>query len=204
MNTKADKTKETSGQSLVELAITLPVLLLLFLGLIELGMAMRANLVLNNAVREAARLAGRGVYTSEQIAQQALNGLSQLPVQMSGPAVNTAIIVTCFAIPAFEDAGKPYGGATYSVYATGTVAYSSKLTPTVDYINKFREQNRQFNDQLVATHPDAVRGGHDIVFVELYYLHHQLLNAPLVEWVFPDPMVLYSKAMMRIGQAREY
>jgi hypothetical protein len=43
------------GQSLVEFAITLPVLLLLVLGTIDLGMGFKTYIVLTNAAREGAR-----------------------------------------------------------------------------------------------------------------------------------------------------
>ncbi len=43
------------GQSVVELAITLPILLLLMLGLVNLGILMQAQIVLTNAAWEGAR-----------------------------------------------------------------------------------------------------------------------------------------------------
>ena len=45
----------TAGQSVVELAITLPILLLLMLGLVNLGILMHAQIVLTNAAWEGAR-----------------------------------------------------------------------------------------------------------------------------------------------------
>jgi len=44
-----------TGQSVVELAITLPILLLLILGLVNLGILMQAQIVLTNAAWEGAR-----------------------------------------------------------------------------------------------------------------------------------------------------
>ncbi|MBM3120976.1 MAG: hypothetical protein FJZ97_02160 [Chloroflexi bacterium] len=44
-----------AGQSVVELAITLPILLLLMLGLVNLGILMHAQIVLTNAAWEGAR-----------------------------------------------------------------------------------------------------------------------------------------------------
>ena len=54
------QTQPARGQSLLEFALALPVLLILFLGLIEVALALRAQLVLTNANREAARYASRG------------------------------------------------------------------------------------------------------------------------------------------------
>ena len=50
------------GQSLVETALITPLLLLMFLGVIEVGWALRGYLVLLNANREATRFAARGAY----------------------------------------------------------------------------------------------------------------------------------------------
>ena len=50
------------GQSLVEMAIITPLLLLLFIGVVEVGWAIRGYVVLANADREATRFAARGLY----------------------------------------------------------------------------------------------------------------------------------------------
>lgn len=187
------------GQGLIELTLVLPVLLLLFLGLIELGLALRAQLVLVNANREAARFAARGTFTDQQIADRALVAFSgQLPVTTDGSGANTGIIITRFHIPA--DPGEQ---ATYDtpVYATGALTHTSKINPA-EYELALKTQNDAFNDQLLATHKDAVRTTNDVVVVEIYYYHNQLLHAPIVEWIFPEPMVLYSWTTMRIGANR--
>jgi hypothetical protein len=49
--------KKTSGQSLVEFALLLPLFLFLVMGLFEIGRAVLYFSVLNNAVREGTRLA---------------------------------------------------------------------------------------------------------------------------------------------------
>ncbi len=58
--------KRTRGQSLVELALTLPLLLLMFVGLIEIGATLRNYLVLVNANREGVRFAARGRWFDEE------------------------------------------------------------------------------------------------------------------------------------------
>jgi hypothetical protein len=50
------------GQSLVEMAIITPLLLLMFIGVVEVGWAIRGYIVLVNADREATRFAARGQY----------------------------------------------------------------------------------------------------------------------------------------------
>lgn len=51
-----------SGQSLVEMTVIVPLLLLMFLGLIEVGWAIRGYLVLLSTNRETVRFAARGEY----------------------------------------------------------------------------------------------------------------------------------------------
>lgn len=188
-----------AGQGLVELALTLPILLILFLGLIELSLALRAQLVLVNANREGARLAARGTFTDNEIAMHALNAFGgQLPATVQGPEANTGIIITRFHIP--EDPAKQAFYYT-PVYATGTLTMTSRISPA-ERLLALTTENNDFNQDLLEAHEDAVRGVHDLVYVEIYYYHKQLLHAPIVEWIFPEPIVLYSRTVMRVGAAR--
>ena len=61
-----------------------------------------------------------------------------------------------------------------------------------------------FNVDLLAAQPDAVRTMQDVIYVEIFYYHYEVLHAPIIEWVFPDPMVVYSMTTMRVGASRVY
>lgn len=52
--------KRENGQAMVELALILPVLLLILMGIIEFGFMFNSYLTLNNVSREAARYASLG------------------------------------------------------------------------------------------------------------------------------------------------
>lgn len=52
--------KDQRGQALVELALVLPVLLVLFMGTVEFGRIFHSYLVITNASREGARVAVLG------------------------------------------------------------------------------------------------------------------------------------------------
>ena len=102
--------KPTRGQSMLEFALVLPILLTLFLATIELALTLRAQLVLTNANREAARYASHGAFTDEQVAERAVASFAkQLPVTLSGPDANAGLIITHFHIPA-GDAEPRAGG----------------------------------------------------------------------------------------------
>ena len=186
--------KLARGQSLIEFVLALPALLILFLALIEMALAMRAKLVLTNANREAARYASQGTFTDEQVVERAVVSFAeQLPVSMSGPDANTGIIVSRFHVPvgADEEAEKTrYVSGTLN-YTTGggePMTTTSKLPD--DYIEKLVAQNKDFYTD------------HDVAVIETYYHHYQVLRAPLIEWVYPEPIVLYVRTAMRIASPR--
>ncbi|GLB31527.1 hypothetical protein LAD12857_34500 [Lacrimispora amygdalina] len=73
--------KKNSGQALVEMALVLPLLILLVCGIVEFGRIYNANLVVTNASREGARKAVVGGSDSEILsavntAAQTLNSAS--------------------------------------------------------------------------------------------------------------------------------
>jgi len=77
------KSKKSKGQSLVETALVLPILLLLLTGIIDFGMLFNNYLVVSNASREGARSAAIGS-TDEQISTVVHNVAASLdPVRLS-------------------------------------------------------------------------------------------------------------------------
>ena len=193
--------RESEGQSLVEMAIALPVLLLIFLGMIDLALILRAQLVLVNANREAARFGGQGFYTDEQIAQRAITAFAgQLPVQVTGLEANTDILITRFHVPSSSGGESRY---RTPIYYTGTLGHVSRFDPD-QMLADLKYKNDQFNQDLIDD-PDlgegAVRVTHDAVLVEIYYHHDLVFYAPLVERVFPRLVQLHSWTLMRIGRS---
>jgi hypothetical protein len=190
-----DSSRRARGQSLLEFALALPVLLILFLGLIEVALAMRAQLVLTNANREAARFASYGAFTDEQVVERTLIAFSdQLPVELNGPDANTGIIITRFHIPSGggqPEYEEPYitGTLTYANDAGTVFTETSEIEPA-SYALELKQQNEDFFT------------ANDVVLVETYYFHRQVLHAPLVEWFIPEPIVLYRRTAMRISRPR--
>jgi hypothetical protein len=181
------------------MALALPILLLMFLGLVELAFLLRANLVVVNANREAARYAARGKFTDEQIARRAVQAFSKrLPVETGGPDANTQIIITRFHCPPGDNAEVTYT----TPYISGTLGLESKIADLDAYADKLEGKHDEFNDELVRDQGDAARTEQDIVYVEIYYYHYEVLHAPVVEWLFPDPMVVYAHTVMRMMEGR--
>jgi len=103
------------GQSLVEMAIITPLLLLLFIGVLEVGWAIRSYIVLLNADREATRFAARGQYLDfgqteradigyDFVAAHTLDTMSeQLDFDVLSEDPNATLIVSHYLV----DTGKP-------------------------------------------------------------------------------------------------
>ncbi len=132
---KSDVTPD-KGQSLVEMAIILPILLMMMLGVFEVGWALRSYLVLANVNREITRFAARGIYLDFdsleadstdtcfsdavndpagigycKVVSHTISSLSnQLNMDFLGPSPNSSIIITYYDVepnPNFNCEGDP-------------------------------------------------------------------------------------------------
>jgi Flp pilus assembly protein TadG len=82
--------KNRSGAATVELAIVLPVLVTLFLGMCEVGRTINATMILQDAVAVGAREASIGQSTNSQIKQYVLNYLTTAGI----PTTNATVTVS--------------------------------------------------------------------------------------------------------------
>lgn len=193
--------RKEKGQSLVEVAVVLPVVLLLFIGMVEVGWAMHSYVTVATAAREATRFGARGNFDEEDIAEVALVALGALDVQLEGPDVNTTVIVTFVDID-------PTG--TYTVttpYITGTLPVTSSiLTGDLD-IAQVAADNAAFNQDpfhcpVESPPPCEVDSVNDLVVVEAFYEHVQMLGLPIVSNILSNPIPIYSRGLMRVGVSR--
>lgn len=202
MQSTADRRKNQTerGQGWIEFTLALPALVILFLGLVEVGLTMRAKLVLTNANREAARYASHGAFTDEQITERAIISFAeQLPARLTGEGANTSIMITRFHVPT--------GGAEAEVeshYITGTLTYttrSGEVRATPSKLGEKPEELLAYAQDLQLQNVDYLTTN-DVVIVETYYHHKQVLNAPFVSQFIPEPIILYERTAMRISRPR--
>lgn len=200
------------GQSLVETAILLPLLLVLFLGLIEVGFAMYNYITVAGANREAARLASRGRFPDETVAARVISaggsrhvaGVAEPYLRTTGDAPNTGIVITRVTIPA--ESGQDIQ-ITYHV--SGTISVGEVLQPIER--SHGRLDNMSHDELLaylnhrrtVASQIDAYRTAldYEVLAAETYvivetFFTHDLLTSGLP--VIPDPLTLYFASTMRI------
>ncbi len=98
IRTLGKQIRTSPGVAAVELALTLPLLILLLTGTWEVGRILEVQQMLNVAAREAARQAGSGLLTNSQVQQVAVNyvrcGLQDVTGAMTA---NIAVNVTVYA-----------------------------------------------------------------------------------------------------------
>jgi Flp pilus assembly protein TadG len=148
-------TRRRRGQALVEFALVLPLLLLLLVGLFDLGRAVFAYNTLTNAAREGARIAIVNQYKPSIIArakqQTAIVELNDpsvtidfYQVKADGTADTSKqcalVAVGCLAVVSFEATYEPItpfirdiifkNGVTFTAKSVLSVEYSCPLTPT--------------------------------------------------------------------------
>ncbi|HOQ06551.1 MAG TPA: TadE/TadG family type IV pilus assembly protein [Clostridiales bacterium] len=97
------RTRKRSGQSLVETALILPLLLLLLTGIIDFGLLFNSYLVISNASREGARRAVTGntdaqiraaVYSAASVLDPARLNITIFPDESVGRSTGDPVTVT--------------------------------------------------------------------------------------------------------------
>ena len=121
---KIGNTRE-KGVAVIEMAIMLPIFILILIGIVEFGLIMHENLILQNATREAARFGSLG--TSEaaiedrarDFALQLNNGSLTVNVaNAQGERGSTLIVKTSYPVPLLtKSMAVLTGGKTFTLRA---------------------------------------------------------------------------------------
>jgi Flp pilus assembly protein TadG len=126
------KANKSRGQSLVEMALTLPVLLLLVLGFIDLGRAVYYYSALSNAVREGARFAivQKNLDTTDGTQQD-----DDTIAKVTGYSVAVPILAGDVTVDrmSYDDVTKTYFADPTGLYVI--VSASFAFDPVVPFIN---------------------------------------------------------------------
>lgn len=193
------------GQNFVELALTLPIILVLFFGMIEVGLAIHSYVVVANATREGARFGGRGVHVPiSDITSVVETGMSKsISVELTGADANTTIIVTQIDI----DADGSYVIHDRSTY--GDLPVVSEICEPADKpcdvsrldVEDFIDANLTFN-----AHSNLCQAGTgckgDFVVVEVFHLMDTSILFGFAREIIPYPFPINSTAVMRVLHQR--
>lgn len=206
-----NKRRTGRGQALLELAVILPVLLILLMGLVEIGYALRDYLIVVNACREGGRFAARGRFALEDVGQRVViaggivrqgNPPADVPFLRTRGTLdpNTGIFVTIIPMDGAGDVD-PIAVTTY--YSGVVPSQAGGVRPILSadsaismtqIVQRHGPATRQINDAREAAGYE--RMDNRIVVVEVFFMHHPLWNAPFVP--LPDPWMMRAQTEMRV------
>jgi hypothetical protein len=195
---KKGKTRKTKGQSLVEITLTFPLLLIMLSGLVEFGFMLNYYLSLTDATRETARFFSN-FDPFDEFGNDDLNGFyapaADFLLNNLEPA-NSADTSRKIALDITTD------DVVISVFSVSNGTISRRF-PNMNggeyryYDNVVsRFSNAEVESRLEATAPDT-----GILLVEVYYDYWQVLGLPWLAPFLSDPVTLYGYTMMPLSAA---
>jgi hypothetical protein len=193
------------GQNLVEVTLIMPIVVLLFAGMVEVGFAVQSYIVVSSAAREGARFGSRGIHVPfNDIADIIETSLGKsIAPKFSDPEADSKIIVT--EVDLEED-------GTYTIHLQqdkGVLPVSSSVcdsnldacpSGSLD-IQKIIEANKSFN-----INPDFCVGKFgcdgDFIVVEVVYFHKSVVLSGITHDLIPDPFPIKARVVMRVLSRR--
>ena len=203
------------GQSAVELAIILPVLIIMMVLVAESGYLLRNFLVISGANREAARFAARGRYTDQRAGERAvaaggivtLGGTDVPFLRTHGTEPNTGLIITHLPMNIDGDV------ISVTTWVSGVIASpdGTRPYPTIEEppAGEICRDSHLDRDDIESRHGDATgrvnayrTGAHyeptenHVVVVETFFAHDPLM----VTGFLPVPAVIpiYTQTTVRV------
>jgi hypothetical protein len=198
------------GQSFVELVISLPIILLLLAGLVEVGFMLYTYLTILDLTREAARFASTRDYRAGQS-----SGLGDPLSACDDNALDYYYDTACFFIDddlnpyiTFKDSN--YDDVAISVFTISNNRVTDRWPNDGDgvwslYNDNWKKDcegnvitsepfytNAEVEAEFVANAPRD-RG---LVLVEGYYCYHLLMNFPIISQIFASPVRLHAYTIM--------
>jgi hypothetical protein len=225
MNRKKDHPSGISrGQSFVELAIVLPLLLFLLVGFVEVGAIIYHYLSMLDVAREAARFAsehdptvlegpGAGGYCEDDVLHFyqdtacVIIGSGFNPDITLNPATDD-VAISVFTIDnnAVTERLPNDGDGVWSLYGDnwtrncdGTLRSTTPFmdnTEISNILNYVSSPGPGTPTADVGTIYPSAPPDKGIVLVEIYYCHEQLLNLPLLSSLLPNPVPLHAYSIM--------
>ena len=106
--------RSESGAELIEFALTLPLLLLIVLGIIESGFVFQEYEVLTNAAREGARIAVLSTYAATQVARED-NATARINQYLDAGGLDSALAIATVGVPVTAALAAPATGCVSTV-----------------------------------------------------------------------------------------
>jgi Flp pilus assembly protein TadG len=185
--------RDSRGQSIMEMALMLPFLLMLALGVVEISFGMFDQHVVTKLTREGSNLISRN--TTLQDAGTALRAMSAHPVDFNTRSRVIFSVLKKGATTGTANFGQVY---LYQRLEMGALSASSKLNTGGGSFSgppDYQAANPDNTTALQVTNiPDTfINANGGMIYVTEIFTRHQLLT-PLASWGLNVPTVLYSIA----------
>lgn len=193
-----EKLRRGRGQSMAEITLLLPILLLIFTAMAEVGWWVHSYVTVATAAREGARFGSRGLHLpTEEIADVVQVAMSALGIDLFGEGANATILVSEIDV----DPDGSY--AIVDSYKLGDLAVNSQICledPCVDGkldLTLVRDENQAFNSNPELC-TEALGCRNDVVIVEVFYLHDLVLNTIFSSDYLPPQIPITGRSVMRV------
>jgi Flp pilus assembly protein TadG len=193
MSSTGGRCRDTRGQTLIEFTVALPLLLLIFLGVVDMGYLLLDQHVVTKLSREGSNMISRD--TTLQDAAAALNGMSSRPVDFS---TNSRMILSVIRNVSTGGAANFNKAVLYARYEYGGLSATSRIltagTPSFGPAPDYQTSNSDNNTSLQVTNlpPGLIVTGGLLYVTEIYTTH--ILLTPLDKFGVTLPQTLYSIA----------
>ncbi len=188
------------GQNFVEIALTLPLLIVLLLGMMEVGFLVHSVSTVATAAREGARFGARGMHIPlDEIADVTKIAMElSLNVDIDSPDANIRIIVTSVDI----DPDGSY--ALQDTYVLGDLDVASEVcfddpcgAGTID-VDAIAAENAIFSSDAERCNEVTYGCRNDLVIVEVFYAHELKMASPFVDFFVELPVIIDQQSIMRV------
>ncbi len=214
--------KNTSGQSFVELALIVPILLLLIASLVEAGFFIYSYLTALDLTREAARFASLrdpftltlpgGVLPDAACSDDDLHYFFDTACLILDPGFNPNIVfdtnIDDVAISVLTISGNvvtdrwPADGDGVWSLATASTGWAGNESWTKDCEGNVIYSEPFFtNAELQAMFQSGAPSNKGVVIVEIYYCYEQVLSLPGLTDFLPNPARIHVYSMMPAFEA---
>jgi hypothetical protein len=185
--------RDQRGQSLVETALIAPVLLLVLVGLVEIGMLGNNYLTVLDAGREGARFAASGDPAFRDLNTDCGTTLDYY--------IQIACLVDQSIAPLTLDSQNDDVVVSVFSVADGQVVARLPAEAGENGWSRYGNHTSEFlsSDIQAQMRPGDPSTG--LVLVEVFYSHHQILAIPFLTAFIPDPITIQPYTMMPVSAA---
>lgn len=197
INKKATRLQKSKAQSLVEFAITLPILLMLLGGVVEFGFALNYYLSLIDATREAARFySNQDPFTS--------GGADNMAFYADTAAMVRANLDPQVVNPSYQGRRIVLDPSNDDVIITAFGASNGNVVrfPSSGSYQLYNNEAPVFSDTAIESLLDSGAPNAGILLVEVHYNYHQVLRLPWLLLFVPDPFIMRAYTMMPLAAAQ--